>query len=57
MTRWKRLELNRPDGRPDVDQLVVLRMLPSDGSATFYKDAKYDIGKFQTESDKHKKLW
>lgn len=57
MRRWNRLELNRLDGRPDVDQLVVLRMVPSNGSATFYKDVKYDIGKFQTETDKSRKLW
>lgn len=57
MSKWKPLELNRRDGRPDVGQLAVLRMIPSNGSATFYTDARYDIGKFQTESDKHRKLW
>lgn len=57
VSKWKPLELNRLDGRPAVDQLVALRMLPSNGSATFYKDAKYDIGKFQTETDKSRKLW
>lgn len=57
MSKWKPLELNRLDGRPDADQLVVLRMLPNNASATFYKDAKYDVGKFQSESDKHRKLW
>ena len=57
MSKWKPLELNRQSSRPDVDQLVVLRMLPSNGSAIFYKDAKYDIGKFQTESVKSRKLW
>lgn len=57
MSNWKRLELNRQDGRPNVDQLVALRMLPNNGSATFYKDAKYDIGRFQMETDKSRKLW
>lgn len=57
MSKWKPLELNRLDGRPAVDQLVALRMIPNNGSATFYKDAKYDIGKFQTETDKSRKLW
>ena len=57
MRKWKRLELNRLDGRPEVEQLVALRMIPNNGSATFYKDAKYDIGKFQVETDKSRKLW
>lgn len=57
MSKWKPLELNRLDGRPAVDQLVALRMLPNNGSATFYKDAAYDIGKFQTENDRSRKLW
>ena len=57
MNKWIRLELNHVNGRPDTDQLVALRMLPNNGSATFYKDAKYDIGSFQTETDKSRKLW
>ena len=54
MRKWKALELSRLDGRPDVDQLVALRMIPNNGSD---KDAEHDIGKFQTESDKSRKLW
>ena len=57
MIKWKKLELNRSDGCPVADQLVALRMLPSNGRATFYKDAKYDIGKFQTGSNQSRKLW
>lgn len=57
MRKWRPLELNRLDGRPDVDQLVALRMLPNNGRATFYKDAEYDIGRFQTEVGKPRKLW
>ena len=57
MSKWKRLDLARLDGRPEPDQLVALRMLPNNGSATFYKDAQYDIGRFQTETDKSRKLW
>lgn len=57
MSKWYRLELNRLDGRPALDQLVALRMLPPNGRATFYKDAKYDIGRFQTETHMSRKLW
>lgn len=57
MSKWYRLELNRLDGHPAPDQLVALRMVPNNGSATFYKDAKYDIGRFQTETARKRKLW
>ena len=57
MNKWRRLELNRLDGRPEAGQLVALRMLPNNARAAFYKDAKYDIGKFQTETDRSRKLW
>lgn len=57
MSKWPHLDLTRLDGRPAADQLVALRMIPKNGSATFYKDAKYDVGKFQTATDQGRKLW
>lgn len=57
MGKWKRLDLISLYGHPEAGQLVALRMLPNNGSATFYKDAKYDIGEFQTATEKGRKLW
>ena len=57
MNTWKPLELNRSDSRPVPGQLVVMRMVPSNGSATFYKDARYDVGKFETDTSTGRKLW
>lgn len=58
MSEWKLLELNRPEGRPKADQLVAIRLIPNnERPAFYYRDAKYDIGRFDTENEKSRKLW
>lgn len=57
MSKWKKLDLVRKDSRPLPEQLVTLRMIPTGANATFYKEAKYDIGKFETDNATGRKLW
>lgn len=57
MRKRKPLDMVRAYGHPEPGQLVVLRMVPSNGSATFYKDARYDVGKFETDTSTGRKLW
>lgn len=57
MNRWKQLDLSRNFDRPSAGQLVALRMVPNNPNATYYKDDKYDIGRFQTCPSTGRKLW
>ena len=57
MSKWKRLNLARPDERPHPGQLVALRLAPTRSRAAFYSSERYDIGMFKADPNTGRKLW
>lgn len=49
MSNWKRLDLFKASERPRPEQLVALRMAPTNSNSPYYHRAKYDIGEFRTD--------
>lgn len=56
---WTILDLRSKVLTPKVGVLVALRLRPKNGSATYYRDERFDIGRFKTDSynAKSRKLW
>ena len=57
MMRWIRLDMRRKDSMPPIGALVALRLAPNNGRATFYREERYDIGRFKTETGGRKAWW
>lgn len=59
MSKWRKLDLANKNDRPDPDCLVALRLTPTvrGRQATFYRDERYDIGKFKADPSTGRKLW
>lgn len=58
MPKWKRLDMSREGGHPEQGELTALRMVPSNGRATYYASERYDIGMFwRDERSSSRKLW
>lgn len=56
---WTILDLRSKVLTPKVESLVALKLVPKNGTATYYRNERFDIGRFKTESynPKSRKLW
>lgn len=57
MAHWKRLDMRRRDTMPAIGALVALRLTPTNGRATFYREERYEIGRFKTDEGSRKAWW
>lgn len=55
LRNWRRIDLRRRDTWPHESTLVVVRMEPKNGRATFYRGVRNEAGCF--ERDGGKLLW
>lgn len=56
MQKWKRMELNKTDGKPEVNKLVAIR-LQDKSKHPFASKEQYDIGYFHYPDNGKKLYW
>lgn len=56
---WKMLDLRSKVLMPKPTELVALRLVPKNEAAKFYREERYDIGRFKPDSynPKSRKFW